>query len=84
MTVGARTKPYVYDFQPDTPLEAAIRTIVSSLADDGLALTDNDNAVASRINSYLMDDSWCGHRVKRVVVPAHRVVRRVGPLTVMK
>jgi len=65
-------KPYRYDFDADTPLWLAIRLIVASLDDDGLALTASDNTRYGAITSVLIDGR------KRVLVPAHRVVRKGG------
>ena len=59
-----------FDFDPATPLWQAIRAIVSALDDEGLTLTDSDNGTASGITSVLVDG------VKRVLVPAHRIVRK--------
>jgi len=63
-------KPYVFDFDRDVTRGQAIRAIVSALDDDGLRLTESDNATGSRINTYLIGG------VKRVVVPPHRIVRK--------
>ena len=60
----------VFDFDRDVTRGQAIRAIVSALDDDGLRLTESDNATGSRINTYLIDGA------KRVVVPAHRIVRK--------
>jgi hypothetical protein len=64
-------KPRVryFDFEPTTHLLEAMRVIVEALEDEGLTLSDNDNATASKITTVLID----GH--KRVVVPTQRIVR---------
>lgn len=68
-----RTTPYVYDFDRDVSLTSAIRVIVAALDDDGLALTQSDNSRYGGITSVLLPSGR-----KRVLVPAHRVVRKGG------
>lgn len=63
-------EPRRFIFDPDVPLYAAIRAIVAALDDEGLALTQSDNARFSGITSVLVD----GRKV--VIVPAHRITKK--------
>lgn len=64
----AEARRFIFD--PDVPLYAAIRAIVAALDDEGLALTQSDNARMSDITSVIVD----GRKV--VIVPAHRITSK--------
>ena len=64
------TRQRTFDFDPTTTRPEAIRAIVAALADEELTLTDSDNARSSAITTVLIDG------VKRVIVPAHRIIER--------
>jgi len=59
-----------FDFDPNTPLFAAIPVVVAALDDEGLALLPMTNSPGDDITSVLIDG------VKRVIVPGHRIVAK--------
>ena len=74
--MSGKNAPRVFDFPRETSLFEAIPVIVAALEDEGLALSVNDNSRFADINTFLLGRPCVPEPVKRVVVPAHRIIAK--------